>query len=106
MNVRIVALLAALVPLAAVHATWLVAAASGHVDWCIPYSESCASISATGCQPPASYLFRATMLPAAAIIAAYWWLNHGWLALLLQLNFLFGYLLWRQAGYSLAVQSR
>jgi hypothetical protein len=46
------------------------------------------------------------MLPAAAIIAAYWWLNHGWLALLLQLNFLFGYLLWRQAGYSLAVQSR
>jgi hypothetical protein len=29
-----------------------------------------------------------------------------WLALLLQLNFLFGYLLWRQAGVSLAVRSR
>ena len=29
-----------------------------------------------------------------------------WLALLLQLNFLLGYLLWRQAGYSLAVRSR
>ena len=80
MNVRIVALLAALVPLAAVHATYLVAAASGQVDWCIPYIDSCTSISATGREPPASYLFRATMLPAAAIIAAYWWLNHVWLA--------------------------
>jgi hypothetical protein len=29
-----------------------------------------------------------------------------WLALLLQLNFLFGYLLWRQAGFSLALHSR
>ena len=27
-----------------------------------------------------------------------------WLALLLQLNFLLGYLLWRQAGFSLAVE--
>ena len=84
MNVRIVALLAALVPLVAVHATYLVAAASGQVDWCIPYVDSCTSISATGRKPPASYLFRATMLPAAAVIAAYWWLNYAWLASLQQ----------------------
>lgn len=84
MNVRIVALLAALVPLVVVHATYVVAAASGQVDWCFPYVDSCTSISATGRQPPASYLFRATMLPAAAIIAAYWWLNHAWLASLQQ----------------------
>ena len=82
MSVRIVALLAALVPAVAVHVTYLLAAAYGHVDWCLPYVDSCTSISAAGREAPASYLFRATMLPAAAIIAAYWWLNHAWLAAL------------------------
>lgn len=79
MNVRIVALLAALVPFFAVHLTYLLAASSGNVDWCLPYIDSCTSISATGRKPPASYLFRATMLPAAVFMAAYWWLNHAWL---------------------------
>lgn len=80
MNVRLVALLAALLPLVAVHATYLVAASHGLVDWCNPYFDSCTSISATGRKPPASYLFRALMLPSAVILAAYWWLNHVWLA--------------------------
>jgi hypothetical protein len=80
MNVRVVPLLAALVPFLAVHVTYLVAAANGLVDWCNPYIDSCTSISATGRKPPASYVFRATMLPAAVIIAAYWWLNYVWLA--------------------------
>ena len=80
MNVRVVPLLAALVPFLAVHVTYLVAAANGLVDWCNPYIDSCTSISATGRKPPASYVFRATMLPAAVIIAAYWWFNHAWLA--------------------------
>lgn len=79
MNVRIVPLLAALLPFLAVHATYMVAASYGYVDWCFPYLDSCTSISATGRQPPASYLFRATMLPAAVIIMAYWWLNHAWM---------------------------
>lgn len=79
MNVRLVALLAALLPLIAVHATYLVAASYGNVDWCLPYIDSCTSISATGRNPPASYLFRALMLPSAVIIMAYWWLNHAWL---------------------------
>lgn len=78
-NVRPVALLAALLPFLAVHATYLLAAAHGQVEWCFPYVDSCASISATGRQPPASYLFRATMLPTAVILGAYWWLNHLWL---------------------------
>ncbi len=78
MNVRPVALLAALLPFFAVQATYLVAASHGLVDWCNPYLDSCTSISATGREPPASYLFRATMLPAAVILAAYWWLNFVW----------------------------
>jgi hypothetical protein len=79
MNVRFIALLAALLPFAAVHATYLLAAGHGLVDWCLPYVHSCTSISATGRHPPASYLFRATMLPSAVIMMAYWWLNHAWL---------------------------
>lgn len=79
MNVRIVPLMAALLPFVAVHATYLVAASHGLVDWCNPYIDSCTSISATGRKPPASYLFRATMLPAAVIMMAYWWLNHTWI---------------------------
>lgn len=79
MNVRPLALLAALLPFLAVNATYLVAAGHGLVDWCNPYVDSCTSISATGRHPPASYLFRATMLPAAVIMAAYWWCNHAWL---------------------------
>lgn len=80
MNVRAIPLLAALLPFFAVHATYLVAASHGLVDWCNPYIDSCTSISATGRKPPASYLFRATMLPSAVIMMAYWWLNHAWLA--------------------------
>ena len=79
MNVRLVPLLAAFVPFAAVHLTYLLAAATGSVDWCLPYLDSCTSISATGRKPPASYLFRATMLPTAVFMAAYWWFSLVWL---------------------------
>ncbi len=80
MNVRAIPLLAALVPFFAVHATYVVAASHGLVDWCNPYIDSCTSISATGRKPPASYLFRATMLPSAVVMMAYWWLNYAWMA--------------------------
>jgi Frag1/DRAM/Sfk1 family len=79
MNVRPVALTAALLPFFAVQLTYLVAASHGLVEWCFPYIDSCTSISATGRHPPASYLFRATMLPAAVVFIAYWWLNFIWL---------------------------
>ena len=80
MNIRVIPLLAALVPFFAVHATYVVAVTHGLVDWCNPYLDSCTSISATGRKPPASYLFRATMLPSAVLMMAYWWLNHAWMA--------------------------
>jgi Frag1/DRAM/Sfk1 family protein len=79
MNIRLIPLLAALLPFLAVHLTYVVAASYDLVDWCVPYIDSCTSISATGRHPPASYLFRALMLPSAVIMMAYWWLNHSWL---------------------------
>lgn len=70
---------AALLPLFAIHLCYVVAAAAGHVDWCIPYLHSCASISATGRKPPEFFLFKALMLPATVLIAAYWALSCAWL---------------------------
>lgn len=72
-------LCAALLPFFTVHGAYLLAAANGQVPWCFPYLDSCTSISATGRQPPAAYLFRAGMLPSAAIILGYWWLHASWL---------------------------
>lgn len=70
---------AALLPLFAIHLCYVVAAAAGHVDWCFPYLHSCTSISATGRKPPEFFLFKALMLPAAVLIAAYWMLACEWL---------------------------
>ncbi len=79
MNPLPIALWAALLPFLAVHLTYLLAATFEIVPWCLPYIDSCTSISATGRHPPASYLFRASMLPAALLLLAYWWLNAVWL---------------------------
>ncbi len=80
MYIRAIPLIAALLPFLAVQLTYLLAASHGHVDWCNPYVDSCTSISATGRKAPASYLFRATMLPAAVVMMVYWWMNHAWLS--------------------------
>lgn len=69
----------ALIPFLAVHASYVIAASDGWVPWCNPYLDSCTSISATGRHAPASFLFRAGMLPAAALIAGFWWLHWHWL---------------------------
>lgn len=79
MSVRFIPLLAALLPFLSVHLTYLVAVDQQLVPWCNPYIDSCTSISATGRKPPASYLFRATMLPSAVFMMAYWWCSHAWL---------------------------
>ena len=79
MNVAWIPLAAALVPFTAVQLTYVVAAAHGHVDWCFPYIDSCTSISATGREPPASFIFRALMIPSAVVMGLYWWVNAAWL---------------------------
>jgi hypothetical protein len=86
MNVRLIALGTAILPVLAVHVTYLVAASYGHVDWCNPYLDSCTSISATGRKPPASFVFRATMLPIATLMLFYWWCNYVWLSALHKKN--------------------
>jgi hypothetical protein len=78
----LVCIACAVLPFVAVQLTYLIAASHGLVDWCFPYTDSCTSISATGRRPPASYLFRAMMLPSAAFMMVFWWLHWFWLATL------------------------
>lgn len=71
----------AVLALLTMHASYLVAAAHGHVPWCLPYIDSCTSISATGRQLPEKLLFKPAMAVAALGLLATFWLGARWLAL-------------------------
>ena len=67
-----VPLLIGVLPIVAINITYLVSASEGYVPWCIPYWDSCTSISATGRSGTAFYIFKATMIPAALLLIWYW----------------------------------
>lgn len=70
-----------ILPIVAIHGTYLVAASQGHVPWCFPYIDSCTSISATGRYGIAFFLFKGTMIPEATLLILYWCLMARWLQL-------------------------
>jgi hypothetical protein len=74
-----IALLAWLVPSAAVLITYFVSASLDQVPTCIPFFEGCTSISGAARRDPSIHIFRAMMLPTATVIAAYWLLVRTWL---------------------------
>lgn len=49
-----------------------IAVQNGHLPWCIPYIDSCTSISAAGRQGVEYYVFKGLMIPGAVLIALYW----------------------------------
>lgn len=65
---------------AAVNGAYLISAAAGQVEVCLPYVQGCCSVSAAARQTPAIHLFRATMIPMGALLAAIWWVAGHWLA--------------------------
>lgn len=73
------ALAAALIPLLTIHITFAVAILEGYISWCIPYWDSCTSISRTGRYGTAYFIFKGAMLPAAVLGTLFWWLNSLWL---------------------------
>lgn len=79
MSLSFVPLVTALLPLAAIHACYLIAAHLGHVPWCIPYLDNCVHISATGREGPEAHVFRATIIPTAVLVMLYWRLGYEWL---------------------------
>lgn len=70
---------AAVLPFATIHISYLIAAAGGHVEWCIPYWDSCTSISAAGRQLPEKIWFKLGMFPAALVTGLLWWCLWRWL---------------------------
>ncbi|WP_417565094.1 hypothetical protein [Marinobacter sp.] len=73
------ALAAGLIPLLTIHITFVVSVLEGHVELCMPYWDSCASISRTGRYGTSYFIFKGTMLPAALLGVLFWWLNGRWL---------------------------
>lgn len=74
------ALLLATLPTLAINLNYLIAASEGYVPWCVPYWDSCTSISATGRHGTAFYFFKITMLPIAGLYWLYWETAHRVLA--------------------------
>jgi len=79
MRPAIIALSTGLVPILAIHCSYVIAAIYEHVPWCIPYIDSCTSISATGRKIPEYFVFKATMIPAAMLMMLFWYLCYQWL---------------------------
>lgn len=77
-------LLAGIVPLIAIHAAYVIAAIQGYVGWCIPYWDSCTSISATGRHGIAYGWFKLTMISSAVILFLVWREIYRWQSSIVQ----------------------
>ncbi|MBT8137163.1 MAG: hypothetical protein KJO54_09150 [Gammaproteobacteria bacterium] len=75
-----VAVLAGLLPLVGANAAYVLSASAGFVPECNPYLSGCTSVSATGRNPPGSFVYKGTMMPAAVFMLVYWFLAGRWLA--------------------------
>lgn len=61
-----------LIPLVVVHAAWLWSSLVGAIEWCIPYSSGCVSISKAARSSDALFLFRAGMILTAMLLVNFW----------------------------------
>ena len=73
------ALAAGLIPLITIHVTFFVSVIEGYVELCVPYWDSCTSISRTGRYGTSYFIFKGTMLPAAVLGILLWWLSARWM---------------------------
>ncbi|MDH3429082.1 MAG: hypothetical protein OEQ14_03640 [Gammaproteobacteria bacterium] len=76
---RLLPLLTGLLPLVAMFGALWIGIAHEVLPSCVPFIDGCVSISATGRKPPGSFLFRAIMLPQAALLALVWYYHVLWL---------------------------
>ena len=63
---------AALLPLVTYNLCYLVAIALDHLPACVPYISGCTSVSSSGRLPPENWIFKAGMLPLAAVVLLVW----------------------------------
>jgi hypothetical protein len=78
MILRLLPLIVGLLPLITVLTCYWIASQTAGLPSCNPFLDGCTSISATGRHPPASFLFRAAMLPQSILLAAYWLASLAW----------------------------
>ncbi|MGE0797994.1 MAG: hypothetical protein AB7G13_14230 [Lautropia sp.] len=69
-------------PILVIHLCYGWSVAEGFVELCNPYWDGCSSISRAGRHGSAHHLFKAAMLPYAALLGVFWWVCHHWLATL------------------------
>jgi len=79
MLIRLLPLLAGVLPVSAVFGAYWLGVQHDILPACNPWLDGCTSISSTGRHPPGSYLFRAVQLPSAALLAVIWFLCKEWL---------------------------
>ena len=79
MNVLLIPILTALLPILGVNISYLIAAGYEHVPSCIVYLEGCTTISATGRAAPESLWFRALIIPSAVMSMICWRMIGAWL---------------------------
>lgn len=79
MLIRGLPLIACLAPLIGINLAYWIGADNNVLPACIPYLDGCTSISSTGRYPPGDRLFRAVMLPQAAVLAFTWYFAALWL---------------------------
>ncbi|SHI05850.1 hypothetical protein [Ferrimonas marina] len=70
--------LTALLPLATTHLCYGLSRWQGHVPPCNPYWRDCVSISATGREGVAYFLFKGGILPTCVLLALFWALSLAW----------------------------
>ncbi len=80
MQPRSVALIVTILPLLAVHVSYVMSITAELVPACIPYLEGCTSISRAARRGDAIFVFRATMIACAVLLVWYWRLVQLWLA--------------------------
>lgn len=79
MVIRGLPLITAVAPIVGINLAYWVGVDHGNLPSCVPYIDGCTSISATGRYPPGDRLFRAVMLPQAALLALTWHFAALWL---------------------------
>ena len=79
MVIRGLPLLTAIAPIVGINLAYWIGVQFDNLPSCIPYIDGCTSISSTGRYPPGDRLFRAVMLPQAALLALTWHFAVLWL---------------------------
>ena len=79
MLIRLLPLIAGLVPFVAINLAFWIGVQYGPLPSCNPYLDGCVSISATGRNPPGSFLFRAVEMPQSVLLVIVWYFTVAWL---------------------------